>query len=721
MAVLWNQARVQGVRSEASKLLAMAQLEVDADPTAALAYVTKSLEMDDTEAARFLALRITQSAPPANVVPGGAKFISFSPTGEWLAALQGDKILLLNQDGREPVTLSAGSFPEGAFRALVFEPDGRTLAVGLRDELRLLSLPDGREIRRFTYQQPVGSWTPSGVGVRREGNRRAILVRPWDGAEERFIGSVDLSARVVTHGFAHDAMAYAVGPNVFIRSLARWNSPALALGGHSAPISNFALSKDGGRLVSVDNSGEMRIWDTASTSGQPLRVYPAPASATPVGAWSVMYGTARWIVSDAAVDGQASLRLWDLTAPPGAEPLVLRTRSYDLRSWAMDPLNRACVAEDPSANRLLVWPMPVSQPRVFDWHEGMPTRVAFTADGATLVASNAQGGLRAWPLSPDSSTAFWALPEVNDYIPRFGVSPTRREIVIGAGEGRVQVIPVDGGEPRVLEGLRNRARSWEALFSPDGRRVVAVPATGSATEKRIHVWDLETGALRVLEPAPKADDGEIGGLGLGRFSFVDSDRVVACVQGNGLMIFDLRDGKATLLSPSLDKQCDLAVARNRRVVVGAGGDWTKSGQVFRVGLDGSAPVPFPYRWEAGPTIALDPNENLFATTGPGSSVRIGAISGGEPYLLFGHRGGEISGLAYSPDGKWLASHGNDHTVRLWPVPDMTKIPPHKRSHEEFLSTLRTFTNLRAVPDPKAPNGWKLEAGPFPGWKDAPHW
>ncbi len=48
-------------------------------------------------------------------------------------------------------------------------------------------------------------------------------------------------------------------------------------------------------------------------------------------------------------------------------------------------------------------------------------------------------------------------------------------------------------------------------------------------------------------------------------------------------------------------------------------------------------------------------------------------------------------------------------------------PPHKRSHEEFLSKLRSWTNLRAVPASDSPTGWKLEVGPFPGWARLPKW
>jgi hypothetical protein len=54
-------------------------------------------------------------------------------------------------------------------------------------------------------------------------------------------------------------------------------------------------------------------------------------------------------------------------------------------------------------------------------------------------------------------------------------------------------------------------------------------------------------------------------------------------------------------------------------------------------------------------------------------------------------------------------------IRLWPLPDVTKTPPHRRGHDDFLATLRSWTNLGVVPDSGSSTGWKLEVGPFPGW------
>ena len=84
-----------------------------------------------------------------------------------------------------------------------------------------------------------------------------------------------------------------------------------------------------------------------------------------------------------------------------------------------------------------------------------------------------------------------------------------------------------------------------------------------------------------------------------------------------------------------------------------------------------------------------------------------------------HEGTSMS-VAVSPDGKWIASAAGGE-IRLWPMPDLTKRPLHTLPCDELTAKLRSLTNLQVVEDKAAATGYKLEIGPFPGWKDVPTW
>jgi WD40 repeat protein len=98
---------------------------------------------------------------------------------------------------------------------------------------------------------------------------------------------------------------------------------------------------------------------------------------------------------------------------------------------------------------------------------------------------------------------------------------------------------------------------------------------------------------------------------------------------------------------------------------------------------------------------------------PDGTVRVARDPDAEPYLLTGHVGSSQV-AAISPDPKWVASTGEDNTLRLWPMPDLSKPPLHALPHDELVAKLKSLTNLRAARDPKSPTGWTVELGPFPG-------
>jgi WD40 repeat protein len=98
---------------------------------------------------------------------------------------------------------------------------------------------------------------------------------------------------------------------------------------------------------------------------------------------------------------------------------------------------------------------------------------------------------------------------------------------------------------------------------------------------------------------------------------------------------------------------------------------------------------------------------------------VGRADGSEPHLLL-VRGGSISSVAVSPDGKWVASSSGSE-IRIWPMPDLSKPPLHTLRYEELMAKLRSFTNLRVVEEPASSTGYRLDIGPFPGWRDVPTW
>jgi WD40 repeat protein len=350
--------------------------------------------------------------------------------------------------------------------------------------------------------------------------------------------------------------------------------------------------------------------------------------------------------------------------------------------------------------------------------------LAFTPDSRWLATCPYSRPARLWPSSTtDGSPRELDPPEL---CASLAIDPTGRSVLVGTEGGKVLLYPFAGGSPRrLLDGWEYPFASSVA-FDPRGLRAVASPGyMGGIREPEFHVlavWDLPSGRKQVYSVARVTDarwpgfwgmafapDGRLyvgGPGGVGRLSLpsdpggaVSSETVHAA----GVAWSDLSpDGRLLLVSATRSPGSrdphedlllfDLAAHTSHRITA-------HGTRLARATLSRSG--------------------RIVVTGDHDGVVRVGLATGEEPHVLLGNKG-PIIGLAISPDEHWIAS-SSDESTSIWPMPDVTKPPLHTLPHAELLAKLDALTNLRVVRDSSSATGWKLEIGPFPGWKDVPTW
>jgi len=343
--------------------------------------------------------------------------------------------------------------------------------------------------------------------------------------------------------------------------------------------------------------------------------------------------------------------------------------------------------------------------------------VAFTPDGRYLVTHWGQDRVRLWPLpgAGDRDVVDVKRPATNTRT-GLAVDPTGKNVLSTGYGTEIFLVPLTGAEPRRLEGLASLDAVLSGAFSPSGR-LVAAASTWAESRATLRVWDLSSGESRAFDQPqdPKAE------FFIDSIAFVDETTLYTSGV-YGLLRWNLETGTyERILKVPPGGSLHLCMASNRRtsLVYELGPSDDLVGAVLydlKTGDVRSLDIPGGQGW----ALALSPDGTTWATGEKDGSMWIGRTDGGEAHLLAGHEG-PVDRVAISPDNKWIASSGDDKTLRLWPRPDLSKPPLHTLPHDELIAKLKTLTNLRAVRDEESSTGWKIEAGPFPGWETVPTW
>ena len=318
---------------------------------------------------------------------------------------------------------------------------------------------------------------------------------------------------------------------------------------------------------------------------------------------------------------------------------------------------------------------------------------AFCDEGRELVTARPNGMVTASSLATGElvrtfveSGGFGSAFAVDTAGARLAVSSAKAVAVWNVADGR-ELFHFD--EPN--EAL---TRNFLSL-SADGRRVAAL-----GTDRRLRVWDVETGAI-VFERAvnsqqgfeiwlsPKGEQLLLAGSDLGDAGLVRT-----------VTLLDLPSGRKV-------GQSDLGDVMSLH-----GAAFSPDGARVALALDNAAQVWDTREWKQIRELAgRFGHPDTLAFSADGAMLAAGTLDGDvilwdrtndhEQRVSRAHAEA-VRKVAFRPDGKWLATAGFDRVARLWESPSLRPIQT-LRGHDRSLFSLAF-----------SPNGEKLATGSFDG-------
>ncbi len=600
--------------------------------------------------------------------------VACSPDGKWLATADERVVRLWDAATGKDVREYRG--PTDAVRSVAYSPDGKTIAAGAIDETvfvwdaataRELHRFKGQRVKLFSFERTIQvAFAPGGKALVSCGADETI--RLWDlttGKElRRFQG--------------HEAHVWAVAFSADGRTLAAFATKAK-------------------RAAEANRPGEIRVWDVAT--GEPVAHWRL-ADDVAVVAFAPDLKTL--VTSLRLGPGPFVLKLWDvatgkhlrsLPEDPAAVAfsadgkILVSVKGERFRRWDVatgkelatfaNPHPRAFerFAFCPDGKTFVCWDgrntvyfcdaTTGKELRRFDGPDRGVQTVAFSPDGQ-FVASGGGSDVRLWEVTTQRQVRRFPGEPSN---PVIGLSfyPDGKALFGSVFKGSVRRWDLDGG--RELRHVLGEGVSWTTALTGDGKLLAARdPLT-----RRLTLWDTASWKPRhVWEPATNLGS---------TLAFSPGGTTLAGGGGKAISLWDVATGRQLPpVGPFPRWVTRVVFSPDGRLLAGV--DWydkiylweTATG-LLRTVLDTGGNV-----W----SVVFSPDGRLLATTNSGvyrrtpqpgegdgnadaDKVCLLDVATGKVVHRFGSHRGPVGAVAFSPDGKLLASGSWDTTTLLWDV------------------------------------------------------
>lgn len=530
--------------------------------------------------------------------------------------------------------------------SIAFSPDGIRLATASRDgTARVWDAGTGEEI--FTFTRHTGVVT--GVAFSPDGMRLATsshdhTAKVWDSATGQelltFSGHNDWIEDIA---FSPDGSRLITASRDGAAKI--WDSTMgeelLTLAGHTAVITGVEFSTDGRRVATASMDGTAKVWD--ASSGDELLIL----SGDPVGVRKVTFspdGTRLAITNPGGY-----VTVWD--AFTGEELLTSIPINGEIMDVAFSPDGThmatagvggyANVCDAETGDELLL----------LTGQEGGIFGVSFSPDGTRLATGAGDGTVRVWTVS-----SCWELLTIT--IPgRFGrvaFNPDGSQIASGVGDdGMVKIWDTSSGDEVLsLNESGHEDRVESVAFSPDGFRLAIASMDGMAS-----IWDITSGQHLWT----------LGGHNGGVHDIVfdpDGTHVATASMDGTAKVWDATTGKELLsLDGSGFEKITVTFSPDGTRLATIATSFNNPG-ILKIWDVSTGEELFNIRDWSNASVAFSPDGTRIATAG-GDEVKVWDAATGQETLALRSESGDLISVAFSSNGTRLATASSNSVATVW--------------------------------------------------------
>jgi WD40 repeat protein len=468
--------------------------------------------------------------------------------------------------------------------------------------------------------------------------------------------------------------------------------------GHEGPVTSVAYAQDGRHALSGSWDRTVRVWDVMT--GEELRHFEGHVdivwrvALSPDGRHGVSGGQDR---VNAAGKRDYDLRVWAIDGP--AQVQRLKGHQSTISGLVFAPDGHRLLSSSWDAT-VRLWDMDSGKQLDTLEFNGPVLSVAVSPGGRQIALGRLDGTVEVWDLDTHKCVGTFS-HHTKGQIHTVAFSPNGQQVISGSQDQTICLWNLQTGEQALR--LRGHTANVNAVgFSPDGRRILS-----ASSDRTVRLWDAETGeeihrflghtdevwcvafspdgryalsggkdrTLRLWRLPVEDVKAREGPVGRGEAKPPLQQRAPEPVG----QVRRVEPTVPTALGKSDERQAEALPLRGQQIIRRNGGivfgvAFSPDGKCL-VCATGAAIV-----WDAetgkelltlhadkqgADSIAFSPDGKRLASAGMAGIVNVWDMASGKLVLSLEAGTKAWSALAYSPDGQYLASTSSDRTLKLW--------------------------------------------------------